>query len=184
MTPGSGGDVPGDAGGRIDRLRTAPVATVRRAVADTHRNNEPIELAAVAVWAVACTVTHFTSMTFGLYAQVHWWDTAVHAASGFGVAAVVFVLRPRLFRHPIALWVAIPAVVAAVGTWFEVYERLFTDFWVPWPTWFYLQDTAVDIVADTAGAVVFGAVRYAAVVAVPTTDEDDRSGPVDRFDRR
>jgi hypothetical protein len=46
-------------------------------------------------------------------------------------------------------------LVLAIGTWFEVYERLFTDFWVNWTRAFYLEDTGIDLVADTAGAVVF-----------------------------
>jgi hypothetical protein len=160
MSPGSGNDLRRQSDG-TGWLRARPADVVRDEVAAVRDRNAPAELLAVAVWGVACTATHFLSMHFHLYSQIHWWDTTVHAASGFGVAGVVFVLRPRLFRHPLALLVAIPAVVLAVGTWFEVYERLFTTFWVTWPTEFYLRDTGVDIVADTAGAAAFGAVRYA-----------------------
>ncbi|ELZ82364.1 hypothetical protein C453_14803 [Haloferax elongans ATCC BAA-1513] len=119
----------------------------------------PGEMAAVGVWGAAVTVTHFTSMALFLYSRIWWWDIFVHAASGFGVAAILFVLKPRLLRSPVALFLVLPMAVAAIGTWFEVYERLFTDFWVNWSLAFYLEDTAIDIVADTAGAVVFGIVR-------------------------
>lgn len=119
----------------------------------------PREMSVVVAWGAVVTVTHFTSMALFLYTRIWWWDLFVHAASGFGVAALLYVFKPRLLRSPVALLVVLPMVVAAVGTWFEVYERLFTDFWVHWTTAVYLQDTWADIVADTAGAVVFGVVR-------------------------
>ncbi|ELZ55285.1 MULTISPECIES: hypothetical protein [Haloferax] len=119
----------------------------------------PREMAAVAVFGSVVTVTHFTSMALFLYTRIWWWDILVHAASGFGVAAILYVLNPRLLHSRLALLVVLPMAVAAIGTWFEVYERLFTGFWVEWPRSVYLEDTAVDIVADTAGAVVFGVVR-------------------------
>ncbi|WP_396612064.1 hypothetical protein ACH9L7_01920 [Haloferax sp. S1W] len=119
----------------------------------------PGEMTLVGLWGTVVTATHFLSMAYFLYSRIWWWDIFVHAASGFGVAAVLFVLRPRLLRSPFALLVVLPMAVAAIGTWFEVYERLFTDFWVNWSLAFYLEDTGIDIVADTAGAVVFGIVR-------------------------
>ncbi|KTG27795.1 hypothetical protein [Haloferax profundi] len=119
----------------------------------------PREMAIVATWGVAVTLTHFVSMALYLYTKIWWWDIFVHAASGFGVAALLYVFKPRLLRSPVALLVVLPMAVAAIGTWFEVYERLFTDFWVEWSMAYYLEDTGVDIVADTAGAFVFGLVR-------------------------
>ena len=119
----------------------------------------PREMSVVLAWGGVVTFTHFTSMFFFLYTKIWWWDLFVHAASGFGVAALLYVFKPRLLRSPVALLVVLPMVVAAIGTWFEVYERLFTDFWVDWTTAYYLEDTWADIVADTFGAVVFGVVR-------------------------
>ncbi|WP_416840841.1 hypothetical protein [Haloferax sp. DFSO52] len=119
----------------------------------------PREMTVVFAWGGAVTFTHFTSMALFLYTKIWWWDLFVHAASGFGVAALLYVLHPRLLRSPVALLVVLPMAVAAIGTWFEVYERLFTDFWVDWTMAYYLEDTWADIVADTAGAVVFGVVR-------------------------
>ncbi|WP_411964037.1 hypothetical protein [Haloferax sp. YSMS24] len=119
----------------------------------------PREMSVVVVWGGVVTFTHFASMFFFLYTKIWWWDLFVHAASGFGVAALLYVFNPRLLRSPVALLVVLPMAVAAIGTWFEVYERLFTDFWVDWTTAYYLEDTWADIVADTAGAVVFGVVR-------------------------
>jgi hypothetical protein len=46
------------------------------------------------------------------------------------------------------------SAVAAVGAGFEVYEFVFKDFWYRWSFRFYLVDTAVDIVVNTAGAAV------------------------------
>jgi hypothetical protein len=115
----------------------------------------PTEVYAVGGFGVAVTGLHFASMGLFLYSKIWWWDVLVHALSGLGVAAVLYVYRPRLARGPFAVFVVLPLLVLAIGTWFEVYERLFTDFWVHWSRAFYLEDTGVDLVADTAGAVVF-----------------------------
>lgn len=123
-----------------------------------HRHREPAEFWAVALWGVACTAVHFSSMALFLYAQIWWWDLFVHAASGFGVAGVLYVLRPREATHPIGLWLVLPLSVLAIGTWFEVYERLLTDFWHHWSLSFYWTDTVEDLVADAAGAVAFSVV--------------------------
>jgi hypothetical protein len=113
------------------------------------------EVYAVGGFGVAVTGLHFASMGLFLYSKIWWWDLLVHALSGLGVAGVLYVSWPRLTRGPFALFVVLPACVLCIGTWFEVYERLFTDFWVPWSRSFYLEDTGVDIVADTVGAVGF-----------------------------
>jgi hypothetical protein len=120
----------------------------------------PGEVAGVAAFGVAVTGLHFGSLALTLYTRIWWWDLLVHGLSGFGVAALLYVVRPRALSRPLALYVALPAVVLAVGTWFEVYERLFTDFWVTWSRSVYLEDTFVDLVADTAGAVAFGLLAH------------------------
>jgi hypothetical protein len=124
------------------------------------RSRRPGEVYATAAFGMSVTGLHFGSMALTLYSQIWWWDLLVHGLSGLGVAAAIYVLRPRLLASPLALFVALPAVVLAVGTWFEVYERLFTDFWVSWSRAYYLEDTFVDLIADTAGAWVFGAFAY------------------------
>jgi hypothetical protein len=146
-----------------------PVRRLHRFL-DSRRRARPTEFAAVAAFGVAVTVLHFTSTGLTLYARVWWWDLLTHALSGLGVAAIAYHLRPlrvpsravptiRLER-PLALFVAIPAVVLAVGAWFEVYERLFTDFWINWSHAYYMEDTLVDLVMDTVGALAFGALAY------------------------
>jgi len=122
----------------------------------SHRKRAPAEFWGVALWGVACTVVHFSSMEFLLYSKIWWWDLFVHAASGFGVAGIGYVLFPAWARHPLGRWLVLPLAVLAIGTWFEVYERLFTDFWIHWSPEFYWTDTLEDLVADTAGGVVFG----------------------------
>jgi hypothetical protein len=119
------------------------------------RSLPPTAVYAVGGFGVAVTGLHFASMGLFLYSKIWWWDVMVHALSGLGVAAVLSVYRPRLARNTVALFVVLPALVLCIGTWFEVYERLFTDFWVDWSRAFYLRDTWIDLVADTAGAVVF-----------------------------
>ena len=119
------------------------------------RSLHPNAVYAVGGFGTVVTALHFASMGLFLYSKIWWWDMLVHALSGGGVAAVLYVYRPRLARGAFAVFVVLPLLVLAIGTWFEVYERLFTDFWVNWSRAFYLEDTAIDLVADTAGAVVF-----------------------------
>jgi hypothetical protein len=128
-----------------------------------------------AAFGVAVTGLHFGSMALALYTRVWWWDVMVHALSGLGVAAVLYVLLPRALGTRGALLVVLPLVVLAIGTWFEVYERLFTDFWYAWSRAYYLEDTAVDLVADTAGALAFGC-----LVVVQRRLGIDRTRPSDR----
>jgi hypothetical protein len=111
-------------------------------------------------FGVAVTGLHFVSIGLFLYSKIWWWDILVHALSGGGVAALLYLYRPRLARGLFAAFVVLPLLVLAIGTWFEVYERLFTDFWTDWSRAFYFEDTAVDLVADTAGAVLFAGVVW------------------------
>lgn len=124
------------------------------------RSLRPGTVYAVGGFGVAVTGLHFLSIGLFLYSKIWWWDVLVHALSGLGVAALLYVCRPRLARGFFAVFVVLPLLVLAIGTWFEVYERLFTDFWVTWSRAYYLEDTAVDLVADTAGAVVFSVVVW------------------------
>jgi hypothetical protein len=158
------------------RAREWREAIARECAAFTRRRDrQPGEVYLTAAFGVTVTALHFTSMTLALYSQIWWWDLLVHGLSGGGVAAALYVLRPRLLASPLALFVALPAVVLATGTWFEVYERLFTDFWVSWSRARYLEDTFVDLVADTVGAWAFGAVAYlrtrAGRARIPTPTE-------------
>ena len=124
------------------------------------RSLRPEAVYAVGGFGATVTGLHFASMGLFLYTRIWWWDVMVHALSGLGVAAVLYVYRPRLLRGPAALFIVLPLLVLAIGTWFEVYERLFTDFWLHWTRAYYLEDTAVDLVADTAGAVVFSVLLW------------------------
>lgn len=90
-----------------------------------------------------------------LYWTVAWWDLLTHSAAGLGVAAIGYLLAPRLFRSPVALLVTLPLVVLAAGAWFEVYERVFRTFWLEWSHARYVEDTLVDLVMDVLGAYAF-----------------------------
>jgi hypothetical protein len=109
-------------------------------------------------WGAAVSVLHFAGLAYGIYTELWWWDLLTHSTSGFGVAALLYLAWTDGFRSRVGLFVVLPACVLCIGTWFEVYERLFKDFWWGWSLSFYLQDTAVDLVLDTAGAVAFGLV--------------------------
>ena len=135
--------------------------SIRWVEAFSRRRSLPTrDVYAVGGFGVAVTALHFASMGLLLYSRIWWWDLAVHALSGLGVAAVLYVYRPRLARGLFAVFVVLPLLVLAIGTWFEVYERLFTDFWVNWSPAFYLEDTGADLIADTAGALVFSVVIW------------------------
>ncbi|WP_318568500.1 hypothetical protein [Salinigranum marinum] len=134
---------------------------------------------AALVWGVAVSTLHFAGLAYGIYTEIWWWDLLTHSTSGFGVAALLYLAWTDGFRSRLGLFVVLPVCVLCVGTWFEVYERLFRNFWWGWSLSFYLQDTGIDLVLDTAGALAFGAVlrlygrlrRERASSASPAADE-------------
>jgi hypothetical protein len=112
--------------------------------------------AAAVVWGAGVSVLHFAGLAYGIYTELWWWDLLTHSTSGFGVAALLYLAWTDGFRSRVGLFVVLPACVLCIGTWFEVYERLFRDFWHGWSTAFYVADTVTDLVVDTLGAVAFG----------------------------
>jgi hypothetical protein len=118
------------------------------------RSGRDLAWAVALLWGLGVCIAHFGGLAFGIYYQIWWWDLLTHLTAGVGVAALVYLAFPTTFRHPLALFVTLPLVVLAIGTWFEVYERVFRRFWVSWPRSYYVADTAVDLMADAAGALV------------------------------
>jgi hypothetical protein len=116
-------------------------------------------------WAVACATTHVVSISYELYSEVWWWDLFVHTASGFGLAAVLYVVAPRLFDSRTSLLVGLPLLVTALGVGYEAAERVFMDFWHHWPTWFYVADTVQDVLADYVGGLLFSVLAFVDGVA-------------------
>ena len=108
------------------------------------------------VWAAAVSTLHFAGLAYGIYTEIWWWDVLTHSTSGFGVAALLYLAWTDGFRSRLGLFVLLPVCVLCIGTWFEVYERVFKDFWRGWSDAFYVRDTAEDLVLDTVGALVFG----------------------------
>ena len=110
----------------------------------------------------AVSTLHFAGLAYDIYTELWWWDVLTHTTSGFGVAAILYLLsaelRLGLFRNRFGLFVLLPVCVLAIGAWFEVYERVFKDFWFRWSLAYYWDDTFKDLVADTLGAVAFGVV--------------------------
>ena len=125
-----------------------------RARTDLERGRRTRQWLLVLGWGALVTVLHFGGLYAGVYTRLFWWDILTHAMGGAGVAGILFFGlcdRPRTAGPP---WWLVGAV-AAVGAGFEVYEFLFKSFWYNWTLRFYAVDTAVDIVVNTLGAVVF-----------------------------
>lgn len=106
----------------------------------------------IGLWSISVSGLHFGGLYYDIYTTVSWWDLLTHSLSGFGVAAVLG-LTFRSSTTTIPYWV-IPAVLA-IGSGFEVYEFVFKTFWYDWTFRFYLIDTVVDLVVNTAGAATF-----------------------------
>lgn len=146
-------------------MDTVPALGVAKAPGPAARRHRTGPSRNGVAWVVALSygaVVSYLHFELGLadrlYWSVPWWDLLTHSAAGFGVAAVVYLLAPRLFRSPVALLVTVPMIVLAAGAWFEVYERVFRTFWYDWTYAQYTQDTLVDLVMDGLGAVVFALV--------------------------
>ncbi|MFC4357644.1 hypothetical protein ACFO0N_06735 [Halobium salinum] len=121
--------------------------------ADLGRRRTALAWAVIIGWGLLVCVFHFGGLAYGVYVAVPWWDLLTHSMGGAGVAAILYAgfCRPvRSVRAP--LWL-VPALFA-IGAGFEVYEYLFKDFWWHWSVEFYVEDTVVDLVLDTAGAAV------------------------------
>jgi hypothetical protein len=121
-----------------------------------YRRHRRAAWAAALVWGAAVSALHFAGLAYGIYTELWWWDLLTHSTSGFGVAALLYLAWTDGFRSRLGLFVLLPVCVLCIGTWFEVYERVFKDFWWGWSLSFYLQDTALDLVLDTTGALGFG----------------------------
>ena len=131
-------------------LRSWPRRLFGQVRADLERGRKSRQWLAVLGWGALVTLLHFGGLYAGVYTRFFWWDLLTHAMGGFGVAGILFLgLRGR--DEP---WWLVGAV-AVVGAGFEVYEFLFKSFWYRWSLQFYAVDTAVDIVVNTLGAVVF-----------------------------
>ena len=124
----------------------------------TGRSRSRLAWAAAVLWGLAVSVAHFGGLHYYVYWEVWWWDLLTHSTAGFGVAAFAYLLRPAAFRRPAALFLALPAFVLVVGLGFEVYERLFRTFWWSWSVSYYLEDTLLDLVMDTLGALALAVV--------------------------
>jgi hypothetical protein len=135
------------------RART-PVEQVDRVVRAGAVSRSVAAWVLVAIWSLGVCVAHFGGLAYGTYYAIWWWDVLTHAAGGLGVAAILYLLRPDLYRSPVALFVVLPLTVLVIGAAFEVYERVFRTFWHTWSVSRYVEDTLLDLVVDTAGALV------------------------------
>ena len=132
-------------------LRSWPGALVGRLRRELpHGDRRSLAWLALAAWSVLVSVLHFGGVRYGIYTQLPWWDLLTHAMGGLGVAGVLgMTFRAPTLRSPV--WLA--SGVLAIGAGFEVYEFVFKTFWYRWSLWFYVADTAIDLLVNTIGAV-------------------------------
>jgi hypothetical protein len=123
-----------------------------------YQRNQRIAWGVALLWGAAVSALHFAGLAYGIYTELWWWDLLTHFTSGFGVAALLYLAWSGGFSSRFGLFVVLPVCVLCIGTWFEVYERLFKDFWLGWSDSFYIKDTITDLVVDTLGALTFGVV--------------------------
>lgn len=132
---------------------------------------------AVALLSVSVTVFHFLGLAWGAYTRYWFWDAVTHSLSGFGVAGIIYLLRPTAFATPRRLFLFLPALVFTIGAVFEVYEYAFREFYVRWSFERYLTDTLSDLGYDTLGALAFACFPYARLVGIGSrpleADTDD-----------
>lgn len=113
----------------------------------------PVWPALVAYSVVVCAL-HFGGLEYELYTRFPWWDLLTHSLSGVGVAGWLAVVRFVPIGPTQVVTLAL--VVVAIGAGFEVYEYLFTDFYVEWTPTSYATDTVIDLALGAAGAAAFG----------------------------
>ena len=115
-----------------------------------HGDRRSLGWLALAAWSVLVSVLHFGGVRYGIYTQLPWWDLLTHGMGGLGVAGVLgMTFRASTLRSPV--WLV--SGVLAIGAGFEVYEFVFKTFWYRWSLWFYITDTAIDLLVNTIGAV-------------------------------
>ncbi|MUW14295.1 hypothetical protein GJ633_06185 [Halorubrum sp. CBA1125] len=119
---------------------------------------------AVVLLSITVTVFHFFGLAWRIYTRYWFWDVITHSLSGFGVAAIIYLLRPATFGTARRLFLFLPVLVFTIGAVFEVYEYVFREFYYRWSVERYLRDTLEDLVYDTIGAVIFAYFPYTRLV--------------------
>ncbi|WP_435073734.1 hypothetical protein [Halorubrum sp. HHNYT27] len=119
---------------------------------------------AIAMLSIAVTVFHFLGLAWQIYTRYWFWDVMTHTLSGFGVAGIIYLLRPAAFGNTRRLFLFLPALVFTIGAVFEVYEYLFREFYIHWSFERYLSDTLEDLAYDTLGAVLFACFPHSHLV--------------------
>lgn len=116
--------------------------------------------AGIGLYSAVITALHFWGIASNTYTTLQWYDAFTHAASGVGVAVLLYLTfhRPTESDRSTA-WI-VPAVLA-FGAGFEVYEFVFKDFWYTWPLQYYLVDTVADLLFGVVGAVAVVAILVA-----------------------
>ncbi|MFC5133343.1 MULTISPECIES: hypothetical protein [Haloferacaceae] len=161
--------------GTRERASRAPLSEVVSGVASGPEWR--IVWVAVALLSVSVTAFHFLGLAWGVYTRYWFWDVVTHSLSGFGVAGIIYLLRPTAFATPRRLFLFLPAIVFTIGAVFEVYEYAFREFYFRWSFERYLTDTLSDLGYDTLGALAFACFPYARLVGIGPrpleTDTDD-----------
>lgn len=100
---------------------------------------------------------------WNLYSSIFWYDEVVHGYNFFALALVVAVYAYGVVltgadRHGFLLMLAIGGLGLALGALWEVAEWTYDQFVRP-NAILPKTDTIIDLIADTAGALVAGIVR-------------------------
>lgn len=143
-----------------------------------------------AVWLHAFGTVGLPGSEQNLYATVPWWDHVTHALSSSVVAAVGYTTVRALDRHsseiylpPRFMFVFILLFVLAFGVFWEVIEFALSELATVVGsesvlTQYGLEDTMLDLVFDTIGAVVvavWGTAHLTDAVGVVTDWLDERA---------
>lgn len=135
---------------------------------------------AVVLLSITVTVFHFFGLAWRIYTRYWFWDVMTHSLSGFGVAAILYLLRPAAFGTGRRLFLFLPVLVFTIGAVFEVYEYVFREFYYRWSIERYLRDTVEDLINDTIGAVLFACFPYTRLAgAWHRLERTSRESPAD-----
>jgi VanZ family protein len=120
----------------------------------------------IMVWGIfiSAVVLSVVGIVANLYERLWWFDELTHFYSFFAISLLLATLLYGATltgreEHPLLLILTIAALGLAMGALWEISEWLY-DWMVPGNAIKGKQDTMVDLVVDTVGALVAGALAF------------------------
>ncbi len=110
--------------------------------------------------------TIFLGEAVNFYEKFWWWDVLMHTGSalGFGLIGVIVLVyifgRRKVATHPMMLAVFSFAFALAIGVLWEIFEYAVDQFFGTNMQKSGLDDTMLDLIVDTVGAVIAAAAGY------------------------